>query len=334
MRSFTDNVIPPPPVISVKSRAIPQPGEVIAIAQQFLRTLQSRGRSKNTLSAYESDLDQLINYLHGRGMSFVQHITGEIIEGFLDTLIQRSGIKPVTAARKRETLRSFFAYCCTRSILNHNPVEHTQAFIVTPSRVIAPTYTALLTVIEGIPADTTLGKRDRAYFRLLFDAALRASAPCMLDIFDDTNPPINTVLPSGLVVFTNKGGRVESNPIDDITQEYLADWLAVRRRWAKSGERALFVNRAGERITRQGMHARCKALGAAAGMPHLHLHLFRHSRAGGIIETLGLRDGAEFLHHRNINTTQQIYGHYGEVHRHRRIRAHCPLSGPPPKVSP
>lgn len=313
-----------PPIVALP-RFIPAPGEIDHTANHFLTALQSRGRSKNTVAAYECDLGQFIGFCFERGITYVQHVTTDVVERFFDALIQGLNVKPVTAARKRETLRSFFVFCVGRGLVQKNPVDNTLPFNVVTQSKIAPTCESLLRAIEQLPTSTTIGLRDRAYLRLLFDAALRASEPCRLDLFDADKPPLNTVMPQGIVVFTNKGGATQSNPIDEITLAYLADWLAVRGRWGRAGEPAMFITRSGHRITRTGMHARCKQIGNQVGMPHLHLHLFRHSRAGDIIETLGLRDGSEFLHHKNINTTQQIYGHYGEAHRHHRIRTNCPL---------
>jgi site-specific recombinase XerD len=328
------NVVALPQPVMIKARDVPIPGEVYATCNQFLQALQNRGRAKNTLAAYETDLGQWLGFLQQRGIAYIQHATVALVEQFLDALIDGSNIKATTAARKRETLRSFFAFCISRDFIEKNPIDATMPFTVNAEHRIAPTREALLEMIEQIPTDTTIGLRDRAYFRLLFDAALRASAPCALDVFNDNQPPACTVLPQGIVIFKNKGGKTQSNPVDDTTMEYLNAWLHVRRRWAREDESALFVSRNGKRITRAAMHARVKELGSAAGMPQLHLHLFRHRRCGDIIETMGLREGADFLHHKNVNTTQQIYGHYGEAHRHARIRANCPLGTSSKKVSP
>lgn len=315
------------PPVNVTPRSHAEPGNLRAVASQYLTQLSRRGRSTNTIKSYETDLGQFVGYMQGRAIDYVQHVTGEVVEQFLDSLMQANNLKPVSVARKRETLRGLFTWCMQRNLIGRNPVDDTMSITWTSAVRIAPSEAALLRAIEAIPADTVLGLRDRAFFRLMFDAAMRASEPCKLDVYDPNNPPRNTVAPNGMVQVEVKGGRLESNPLDDTTMQYLQAWLDARHNWARADQRALFVNRLGQRVTRQAMHARCKAMGEAAGLPDLHMHLFRHCRAGTVIEKLGLREGSLLLHHKNINTTSAVYGHICEAHRHQRLRKECRLGG-------
>lgn len=317
----------PPTSVPVRPRTVNAPGLIQECAEHYLGVLARRGRSLNTIASYECDLGQFIGYCESRAVRFVQHVTVVLVEDYIDALARGKHYRSSTLQRKREALRGFLDYQVHLGLIRRNPVDQTMSIKVVTERVIAPEESTLLRVIDSIDASSVLGLRDRAFFRLMFDAACRASEPCRLDVYDPESPPLCTVLPGGSVVFVKKGGGVHSNPIDATTQQYLNDWLAVRPRWAKPSQSALFVSRRGQRVSRHTMHARIKAIGKCAGLPDLHMHLFRHRRAGEVINRLGLRAGSELLDHKNINTTQQCYGHYGEAHRHRQLMEHCALGG-------
>lgn len=305
-------------------RTVTAPGELAKLCEQYLRHLQVRNLAANTVKAYQADLEQFAGYCISRDVLYVQHVTAQLLEDFAEALINGQGCAPRTAARKRETVKGFLKFAVSRNLLPRNPADDAAPIRFNTTPTIAPETDQLLAVIRAIPGDTLIGIRDRAFFRLLFDGACRVSGICALDVYRPDRPPANTVH-DATVTFTNKGGRIETNPIDDITQQYLDAWLAVRHRWAGDNQPALFVNNRGNRITRAGMHDRCKVYGKAAGLPHLHLHLFRHRRTGDVYDTLGARAAQFMAKHKNIETTMNVYGHHADPFMRAQLRDKCKL---------
>ena len=78
-------------------------------------------------------------------------------------------------------------------------------------------------------------------------------------------------------------------------------------------------------MSRQLVYRMVRRRGAAAGLPNLHPHLFRHRRVGDVVERLGLDMGSALARHRHTSTTANVYGaHAAEVQR-AAIRTMAPL---------
>ena len=95
----------------------------------------------------------------------------------------------------------------------------------------------------------------------------------------------------------------------------IAAWLPVRAQLARPGEAALFVGRAGKRITPREVQKRIKLRAAAAGLDvDVHPHMLRHSFASHVLQSSGdLRAVQEMLGHASIASTQ-VYTHLDFQH--------------------
>ncbi len=92
-------------------------------------------------------------------------------------------------------------------------------------------------------------------------------------------------------------------------------WLTERAQWAAADETALFVGRAGRRLSTRAVQVRVRLWGAKQGVEgSMHPHLLRHSCASHVLESSGdLRAVQELLGHANISTTQ-VYTHLDFQH--------------------
>jgi len=315
-------------VTALKIKTITLPGDMLVIATNFLNQLVARNYAKNTVASYRHDLEQFIGYCTQHDILLVQIVTTNVLDDFINALLQGEQVKPITARRKTATLREYFKYCKSRGLIKVLPTDGMAKIKVRNSVVIAPTENELLKVIEHIDITTPMGLRDRAMIYLMFDAGLRCSSVCSIDIFNPQNPPSNTTWPSGVVTFTNKGGDIEENPISATTLLYIKDWLAVRHNFVAKGKpptSAMFIGHGRGRISRRGFLARVKFHGANAGMPHLHPHLFRHRRAVDVMTNLGVHHAQHLLKHANPATTMAVYGGHSSVQMRNDLRSKCAL---------
>jgi integrase/recombinase XerD len=153
-------------------------------------------------------------------------------------------------------------------------------------------------------------KRDTAMIELLYAGGMRVSELIALDTGD-----VN--LEAGFVRCFGKGSKERIIPIHqkaiESVNEYLAD--ARPKLLQDQGNDALFLNRRGERLTRQGFWLILKGYARSAGItkpvtPHTLRHSFAtHVLSGGA----DLRSVQELLGHANISSTQ-IYTHLTSEH--------------------
>jgi integrase/recombinase XerD len=116
---------------------------------------------------------------------------------------------------------------------------------------------------------------------------------------------------------TGKGAKERIIPIHEQATEAIVDYLTEARPLVvrNKNEKALFVNRRGERLTRQGFWLILKGYAKAANLrddvtPHTLRHSFAtHMLRGG----MPLRHVQEMLGHANISTTQ-VYTHLATEH--------------------
>lgn len=305
------------------------PGDVATLIPQYLAHRKARGAALNTLIAYGADLRHLQAFAARHDITLVQLIGDRLINRWLDAGLIHLHWSRRTAGRKLESVRSFVAWCMGEQYLQHDPTKDIRIRFRT-KRVVAPELEPLKAVVAAIGTKHAVDLRDRAMLMLLLDAALRASEVVLLDVLGlgGTSPVHYADLHTQRVYVRPKGGdegEADVVGMEPQTVEAIKDWLRFRDGAARPGETALFVNHHGRRLSRQGLYTVVKARGAAAGLPKLHPHMFRHRRIGDIVEKLGLDVGSAQARHKHKSTTVNVYGaHAAEVQRH-AVRTMAPL---------
>jgi integrase/recombinase XerD len=159
---------------------------------------------------------------------------------------------------------------------------------------------------------TPESKRDKAMLELVYATGMRVSELVSLDL-DSIELHNNRAT----VRCLGKGGRERLIPIHEQAVRALRVYLEeARPELARSRrERALFINRRGERLTRQGFWLILKNYAKSANIssdvtPHTLRHSFAtHMLRGGA----PLRNVQELLGHANISTTQ-VYTQLTDEH--------------------
>jgi integrase/recombinase XerD len=272
-----------------------------------------KGASSNTIAAYRNDLEQLTEYLkasdNGKGWEKVDRV---VIQDFILNLKQRKYAE-TTVARKVAAIRSFFGFLAAEGILADNPTEGLASPRVGKMLPKAITPNEVDELLEQpCKRATPEARRDRAMLELLYATGMRVTELVSLDLanvsVDGKNP---------FVRCTGKGAKERVIPIHEQATEALAEYVNEARPLMvrNKNEKALFVNRRGERLTRQGFWLILKGYAKAANLrddvtPHTLRHSFAtHMLRGG----MPLRHVQEMLGHANISTTQ-VYTHLATEH--------------------
>jgi integrase/recombinase XerD len=250
------------------------------------------GLSRNTISSYRADLEQLSRFLQGRSLA-------DVSEENLFAFLGSRGGRASSAARRVSTLKRFYQYLLRERQIGADPTLK----IDPPKR--APRFPKSLSEsdVEALLAApntaTPMGLRDRAMLETLYATGLRVSELVTLKTFE-----LN--LDANVLRVTGKGNKERLVPLG----EEAADWLA-RYLKARSGKSdALFLTNRGAGMTRQAFWHLIRRYGARA-IPGKKLspHVLRHAFATHLINHgADLRVVQLLLGHADISTTQ-IYTH-------------------------
>lgn len=225
--------------------------EIRASIVPFLDYLSKEKKySQNTQLAYISDLNQLIDYIESAIPEEEQtrlHLNAKLLSGYLHSLKEK-GYKPSTVARKVAAAKSFIAFLLEKGKLHDDLTP-----VLTSPKVEKPVPKPLSIsdicnlLAEPAKLSTLEAKRDRAMLELLYATGLRASELMALNV-KDVNLKKNTVK------CVSRGSRTRIIPIDDKVAQVIKEYRDNARLQLTNNEKetALFVNRRGERLTRQG----------------------------------------------------------------------------------
>jgi integrase/recombinase XerC len=279
-------------------------GKTASALERYLAHLRHERRlSPNTLSAYARDGAQLLALADGRPLD---GLTAHDVRRFVATL-HGKGQSPRSLARVLSSWRGLFEWLGRKGEVASNPcigVRAPRAARTLPKTLSPDEAVRLVSVEDGTPA----GLRDRALFELAYSCGLRVSELTGLDVEHVDHG-------TGEVRVTGKGSKTRIVPVGAPALAALAAWRPARSRMAKPGENALFVGRAGRRLSPREVQRRIKRWAAAAGLEvDVHPHMLRHSFASHVLQSSGdLRAVQEMLGHASIASTQ-VYTHLDFQH--------------------
>jgi len=272
--------------------------------ERYLSHLRNERRlSGNTVAAYSRDANLLLALAGDRALD---KLGTADIRRFVATL-HGKGQSPRSLARILSSWRGIYDWLARSHEVPANPcagVRAPKAARRLPETLSPDEAVRLVSNQE----DSELGIRDRALFELAYSSGLRVSELTGLDL-----DAIDAA--TGETRVTGKGAKTRIVPVGTHALAALAAWLPVREGIAKAGEKALFVGRAGRRLTPREVQRRIKRWAAAAGLAvDVHPHMLRHSFASHVLQSSGdLRAVQEMLGHASIASTQ-VYTHLDFQH--------------------
>ena len=303
---------------------------------QFLHFLSAeKGASENTIAAYRNDLSQFDIFLsNGNGSSNGSNngnptdwrrINKDTIVSYVLELKNRR-YAGASVARKVAAVKSFFSFLHAEGEIQQNPTENVASPRVAKMMPRPLTVKQVDELLEQ-PAKrkTPEALRDQAMLELLYATGLRVTELVSLDLdsitLDKRSPTARCM---------GKGAKERAVPIHAQALRALLVYLNDGRpRLVKNKkERALFVNRRGDRLTRQGFWLILKQYAKDAAIegpvtPHSLRHSFAtHMLRGGA----PLRNVQELLGHSNISTTQ-VYTRIEDDHVRRVYEQAHPRAG-------
>jgi integrase/recombinase XerC len=268
--------------------------------QQFLRSLQQRNASPNTILAYTKDLNSFAEYIGDVKPADVDHVR---IRGYLSDLYDK-GLGKTSVARHLAAVRSFYRSMAREGMVKQNPA----ALVSTPKlpkklpRV--PTIEEINTVLDSdMPENAAFPERDSVILELLYGCGLRNSELIGINL-DDIHWSNEAILVRG------KGKKERIVPLGETAAKAVRDYVPRRQALLASKRKtspALLLNLRGTRLTTRSVGRIVKQIAISRGLPaDIHPHTLRHAFGTHLLEEgADLRAIQELLGHERLSTTQR-----------------------------
>ena len=259
------------------------------------------GLSKNTLSAYRTDLNGFAKFIEP---SNLLNVTQSEVQKFLAFLLAQ-GIKSSSSARVLSTLRRFYRYQIRENKMADDPCAQVRSPKQGRPLPKAMSEQQVDDLLAAPDINTALGLRDRAMLETLYATGLRVS-----ELVEMTLLEVNCSV--GVVRIVGKGNKERLVPLGEQAVEWLERYLSQARPDLLKQRTcdALFVTARGAGMSRQAFWYLIKKHALTAGIDqHLSPHTLRHAFATHLINHgADLRSVQMLLGHADLSTTQ-IYTH-------------------------
>lgn len=270
------------------------------LLNNFLLSLNSKGKSQNTIDSYERDLIYFLKYMKKVKLKeddtiddldkdFMNKIDYTDLEFYMNHLTEEN-MTASTRARKTSSLKEFFKYLKKIKVIDNNPALELEIPKI-PRR--NPKFLNLQeceNVLKNIEGENK--ERDLAIITLFLHLGLRVSELRGINLTDIKEDKVRVI---------RKGNEEKYMPLDRECIRVINDYLDVR---PKSEDEALFLSERKKRIHRNTIAY------ITSKYANINPHSLRHSFATNLLNTgkVNLRQVQELLNHKNISTTS-IYTH-------------------------
>jgi integrase/recombinase XerD len=258
---------------------------------------KDKGYSQNTLAAYRNDLAQMAAFITAERAKGIITSYDELLKGYLLKLREKK-YSVATTARKVASAKSFFKFMVDSGRIKEDPTQHLPSPQVgkrAPKSLSPSEYQKLLA--EPVRLSTPEAKRDAVMLELLYATGLRISELVSLNTK-------NVDLQRDCVRIDSK----RQVPFDHRLSVILGNFLRSDRLdlLYDESEEALFLNRRGKRLTRQGFWQIIKGYASKASLggkvtPQALRHSFARRKLQNGVELSQLQ---RLLGHAYISSTR------------------------------
>ena len=280
-----------------------------------------RGLSRNTVAAYTHDLTLYLSFLADVGVE-PKDVDLDRVRDFLEA--QRGeGLGSTTLARRTASIRGFHKFLVREGVIGEyrlSGLRVPKQPIDLPDAISEDDMAHLLGAIQEVDS---FRSRDRAMLETMYSGGLRVSEVVGLDLSD-------VDLEDSTIRALGKGSKERIVPLGAIASDRLSSYIHSHRPSLLKNSRdpietAIFLNRFGQRLSRQACWKIVKVAALVAGLEgKVTPHTFRHSFATHMLENgADLRVVQELLGHSSISTTQ-IYTHLSKKHLRASYLTHHP----------
>ena len=274
------------------------------------------GASKNTLSAYRSDLKIFSKWLNNNSLIDVDK---KQIQDYF-SYRKDSNISASTQSRMLTCIHSFYQYLSDKQNLKIDPTEQLDYPRLEKKLPIFLNIQEVERLLEAPNSKSLFGQRDRAMLELLYSCGLRVSELINLSYH-------NINLKDEFIRIHGKGNKERLLPMGEIAIDYLTRYeLNSRPALLKNGQSdSYFLSNRGKAMSRQNFFYIIKDYASKAGIDKpLSPHSLRHAFATHLVQKgADLRSVQLMLGHSDISSTQ-LYTHIQNAQLKAQHQKHHP----------
>lgn len=261
-------------------------GEYIS---QFVKYLEERNLSPNTIKVYNDNLIEFWKFIGNR--SSIRNVKREEVKTFLFSLSEKNN-QPITRRAKLTTIRSFFRYLEDEDVIKKNPTKNLplpRVVIKEPSFLQKAEIRKLLQAVKK-------DKRAEVAIRILVETGFRLSELTGISV-GDIDASAKTIK------IRRKGNMEQIVPINSGLAKLLKSFVKN-----KNADMPIIANRVGERMTqrRVAIMVQDYLKKAKVDRTGISVHSFRHSFCVRMLENkVNLKTIQLLCGHKSILTTER-----------------------------
>lgn len=296
------------------------------LLSMWVKEREIQNQSKHTLSAYERDVADFLNYCEQQNIP-LQSIETSDLRGYLAFKVELNQLSSSSLQRMLSAIRQFMKWAEQGQYLLFNPSDDFQLKRQPrplPGLIDIETIHQILDQPDPeSPTQQQLWVRDKAILELLYSSGLRLSEVQGLKIKDID-------FTRQLLRITGKGNKMRVVPFGTKAKDAVMAWLQIYPLWNGDfvPEAQIFITQKGNPLGVRQIENRVKYQAQRAGVGvDLHPHLLRHCFASHMLSnSRDLRAVQEMLGHSNLTTTQIYthvdFDHLAQVYDQAHPRAH------------
>ena len=263
-----------------------------------------RGLSKRTLSAYQHDLENCIEFLARQGITDPSHVTPTVLRTWIFSL-HEVGLAPSSIRRAQSAVRTFFRFLLAEGWLSVDPTERLESPKIRDRLPEFLTKEETQRLLDAPNPQKSLYWRDRSILELLYASGVRVSELVGLLIS-------GLDLDDSFITVFGKGGKERIVPVGVPALLTLRRYLSELRPKLDQAEGRghVYLNARGRPLTRESVWKLVRDSGRRADInKNVSPHTLRHTFATHLLEGgADLAAVQELLGHVDISSTQ-IYTH-------------------------
>lgn len=280
------------------------------VVDDFITSLEAeKGYTSHTLRAYRSDVYDFLRFyledapeketdLQAVFLARAGRVDRNILRRYMATLL-KAGKSKRTIARRLSALKAFFDFMVRVRHLDLNPAESIPFPKQDKHIPRALNIDDVFSLLDNLPAETWLGKRNLAMFETFYSTGMRISEIHGLDIRD-------VDFKNRMIRVFGKGRKERVVPVGQRALDAITSYRECLEREYK----AMFLNKDYNRLGIRSIRRILDKIVMECGITlKVSPHMLRHSFATHMLDAgADLRGIQEILGHASLSTTQ-IYTH-------------------------